>query len=307
MSFSKILTQVAVLFIIILVGYVIRKLDMLDESSTSKISNLVMSVFLPSMIISSMQIDYDKSMINKIFILLIVSLVAYAISIALAFLLKYIFKNDSDLGIYQYVLIFSNIAYMGYPVVGAVLGQEAIFYTAIYNLPFNFFTFTIGIYLLSKGKSDDYKFSFKSIINPAIIAVIIGFTLFVTKIRLPEFINQPFELLGSVTTPLSMLVIGSMLASSPAKECFTNSKLYFITFLRLILMPIIIYFIFKGRVTDSLIAAIPVVMTCMPAAANTAIMANQYDSNPVLASQCVFLTTLFSVVTIPIISILLLA
>ena len=203
MSFGNIFTQVAVLFILILVGYLIRKLNLLDEDTTSKISNLAMTVFLPSMIISSMQIDFDSSMVNKILLLILVSMVAYGISIAMAFLLKFIFKNDSDLGIYQYVLIFSNVAFMGYPVVEAVLGKEAIFYTAIYNLPFNLFTFTIGIYLLSKGNSD-YKFSAKSIISPATIAIVFGLILFVTGIRLPAFLNNSISLLGGVTTPISM-------------------------------------------------------------------------------------------------------
>ena len=305
MSFGNIFNQVAVLFILILVGYLIRKLNLLDEDTTSKISNLAMTVFLPSMIISSMQIDFDSSMVNKILLLILVSMVAYGISIAMAFLLKFIFKNDSDLGIYQYVLIFSNVAFMGYPVVEAVLGKEAIFYTAIYNLPFNLFTFTIGIYLLSKGNSD-YKFSAKSIISPATIAIVFGLILFVTGIRLPAFLNNSISLLGGVTTPISMLVIGSMLANSSAKECFYNKKLYFVTFLRLVLIPLVVYLLLNNRVGDSMIAAIPVVMTSMPAAANAAIMANQYGSNTTLASQSVFLSTLFSVLTIPIINMFLL-
>ncbi len=305
MSFSNIFTQVAVLFILILVGYFIRRLELLDDESTSKISNLAMSVFLPAMIIDSMQIDFNSTMVNKILLLLLVSVVAYAVSIALAFLLKFAFKNDSDIGIYQYVIIFSNVAFMGYPVVEAVLGKEAIFYTAIYNLPFNLFTFTIGIYLLSKGNSD-YKFSAKSLISPATISIVFGLTLFITGLRLPAFLNNSLSLLGGVTTPISMLVIGSMLANSSAKECFYNKKLYLVTFIRLILLPLAVFFLLNNRVEDSMIAAIPIVMTSMPAAANTAIMANQYGSNITLASQCVFLTTLFSVFTIPIINMFLL-
>ncbi|MGX9756165.1 AEC family transporter [Clostridioides difficile] len=308
MNFSNIFIQVAVLFIIILVGYFIRKFNLLDEHCTSKLSNLTMTIFLPSMIISSMQINFDNKMIQKILLLLFISLVMYIVSIVIAFLLKYILKceDTKDLGIYQYIVVFSNVAFMGYPVIEAVLGHEAIFYTAIFNLPFNLFSFTLGIYLLSKG-STTKGFSMKSLISPATIAVVIGLFLFITGLRLPQFINDPLEMLGSMTTPISMIIIGSLLANSSAIDCFVNKRLYLVTIVRLLVLPVIIYFILKGWVNDKMILAIPVVISSMPAAANTAIFANQYDSNVTLASQCVFFTTLFSVISIPFISIFLLS
>jgi predicted permease len=214
-------------------------------------------------------------------------------------------KSDRNIGIYQYALIFSNVTFMGYPVVRAVLGEQGIFYTAIYNLPFNLLSFTLGVYLLSKG-SKDFKFSPKELINPSLISVFLGLLLFITGLRLPTFVNNSLDLLGSVTTPISMLVIGSMLSTSSAKECFMNKKLYILCFIRLIFLPVIIYLAFMNRIEDSLIAAIPVVITSMPTAANTAIMANQYDADVTIASQCVFMTTLFSVITIPLVNLILL-
>ncbi|MCC0679780.1 AEC family transporter [Clostridioides sp. ES-S-0005-03] len=308
MNFSNIFIQVAVLFIIILVGYFVRKFNLLDEHCTSKLSNLTMTIFLPSMIISSMQINFDNKMIQKILLLLFISLVMYIVSIIIAFLLKYILKceDTKDLGIYQYIVVFSNVAFMGYPVIEAVLGHEAIFYTAIFNLPFNLFSFTLGIYLLSKG-STTKGFSMKSLISPATIAVVIGLFLFITGLRLPQFINDPLKMLGDMTTPISMIIIGSLLANSSAIDCFVNKRLYLVTIVRLLVLPVIIYFILKGWVNDKMILAIPVVISSMPAAANTAIFANQYDSNVTLASQCVFFTTLFSVISIPFISIFLLS
>ncbi|MCC0721731.1 AEC family transporter [Clostridioides sp. ZZV14-6044] len=308
MNFSNIFIQVAVLFIIILVGYFVRKFNLLDEHCTSKLSNLTMTIFLPSMIISSMQINFDNKMIQKILLLLFISLVMYIVSIIIAFLLKYILKCEDakDLAIYQYIVVFSNVAFMGYPVIEAVLGHEAIFYTAIFNLPFNLFSFTLGIYLLSKG-STTKGFSMKSLISPATIAVVIGLFLFITGLRLPQFINDPLKMLGNMTTPISMIIIGSLLANSSAIDCFVNKRLYLVTIVRLLVLPVIIYFILKGWVNDKMILAIPVVISSMPAAANTAIFANQYDSNVTLASQCVFFTTLFSIISIPFISIFLLS
>lgn len=306
MSFKNIFTQVAVLFIIILVGYFVRKKGLLDESSTSKLSSLVMNIFLPAMIITAMQIQFDKEMIPKILSLLFVSMVMFGVSTIVAFCLKFFIKSDSKLGIFQYSLVFSNSGFMGYPVVEAVLGKGAIFYAAIFNLPFNFLCFTLGVYFLSKGNSNA-RFSIKSMINPSMIAVFIGLALFVTGTELPVFVNQPLELLGDVTTPISMIVIGSMLAGSSAMECFKRFDMYMLAILRLVAIPMLVFLVLRPFSFDSVVMAIPVVIAAMPSAANTAIMANEYGADVALASQAVFFTTLFSVVSIPLISVLLLA
>ena len=118
------------------------------------------------------------------------------------------------------------------------------------------------------------------------------------------FINDTLELLGDLTTPLSMLIIGSMLCESPSKECFFYKKLYLIVFIRLLFIPACIYFILKGIVNDKLLLSIPVILTSMPIATNAAIIANKYKANESLASQLVFLSALLSIITIPFISFL---
>ena len=301
MNLSNVFIQVLVLFILILVGYIARKRNLLDEHTTSKLSSLTMSIFLPAMIIDSMQIDYSPEMVDRIVKLLVISIVMYTFSFLIAYCLKFIFKSSKDIGIYQYIVMFSNVGFMGYPVVEAVLGKEAVFYTAIFNLPFNLLIITIGTYFLSKGKND-YSFSFKSFINPVIVSIFIGLIIFISSIKLPVFINKPIAMLGNITTPISMLVIGSMLCASSASECFFNKKLYFVSFIRLVFLPFAIYLLFKGQIQDSLLLSIPIVISSMPAAANTAIMASEYDANATLASQAVFFTTLFSIITIPLIS-----
>lgn len=301
MDIKNIFTQVLVLFILILIGYMARKKELMDSYVTKKLSKLVMTIFLPSMIVNSMQLEYDPNMINKIINLILISLLMYLVSFLISILLKFIFKSKEDIGIYQFIILFSNVGFMGYPVVQAVLGKDAVFYTAIFNLPFNLLVMTLGVFVLCKD-NEDYSFSTKALINPVIISVIIGLSLFVLNIKLPAFINKPLELLGNVTTPVSMLVIGSMLCSSSAIECFKNKKLYIVSFIRLILLPFLIYFILKGVVSDKLLFSIPIVISAMPAASNTAILANEYKANENLASQAVFISTLFSIITIPMIA-----
>ncbi len=304
MNFKDIFTQVLVLFIIILVGYYTRKKDLIDKDFTSKLSRLVLYIFLPSLILNSMQINFTKDMINKIIILLLISIFMYIISFIIAYIVKLTFKDEEYIGIYQYAIMFSNVGFMGYPVIEAILGKDALFYAAIFNLPFNLLVITIGKFLLSK--EDSIKFSIKNFINPIIISIFIGFILFIFNLRLPNYIYNSLKLLGGVTTPLSMLVIGSLLYESSIKNLFINKKMYIVSFIRLILLPILIYLLLVNIIDDRLVLSIAVIISSMPAAANTAIMADEYNSNASLASQIVFITTLFSIVSIPVISIFLL-
>lgn len=160
--------------------------------------------------------------------------------------------------------------------------------------------------MLNKHNSE-YKFSIKSIISPPIIGVLTGLSLFLLRIKLPLPIFNTLNMLGSITTPLSMIVIGSLLANSPIKETFINKKLYIVSFIRLLVVPSVVYFLLSLYIKNPLLLGVPVVISAMPAASNTAIMSKSYDANDQLASQAVFLTTLISIVTIPIISIVLLS
>lgn len=301
MNFNNIFTQILVLFLLILIGYMCRYKSLLDKHTTTGLTKLVMNLFLPSMIITSMQIDFNPTLLNDIFYLIVISIFMYLTTILIAFLFKFFIKKDINCGVYQYVIIFSNVGFMGYPVIEAVLGKEAIFFTAIFNLPFNFFVFTIGTYLLNKH-NNEYKFTVKSLISPPIVAVSIGIFIFILQIKLPLPIFNTLDMLGSITTPLSMIVIGSLLANSSIKETFSNKNLYLVSFIRLILVPYIIYLILNPYIKKPLLLGVPIVISAMPAAANTAIMAKSYGANDKLASQAVFITTLASIITIPIIS-----
>ncbi|WP_371025281.1 AEC family transporter [Paraclostridium ghonii] len=306
MDFSNIFIQITVLFLLILVGYISSIKGLLNKPTISGLTKLIMTLFLPSMIICAMQMDFNPNLVNDIVSLIIISILMYFTTILIAFLFKFFIKNDTDCGVYQYIIIFSNVGFMGYPVIRAVLGEEAIFFTAIFNLPFNFFVFTVGTYLLNKHNSE-YTFSIKSILTPPIIGVLTGLSFFLLRIKLPLPIFNTLNMLGSITTPLSMLVIGGLLANSPIKETFINKKLYMVSLIRLLVVPSVVYLILSLYIKNPILLGVPVVISAMPAASNTAIMAKTYDANDQLASQAVFLTTLISIVTIPLVSIILLS
>ena len=119
--------------------------------------------------------------------------------------------RHSEKGVFQFIIMFSNVGFMGFPVLAAIFGEESLFFASIYNLPFNLLTFTLGVFLLIRTKEGGYKPQLEHFVNPAIIAIIAGFVFFLCSWKLPSFIGEPIAMLGDMTIPLSMFVIGAML------------------------------------------------------------------------------------------------
>ncbi len=187
----------------------------------------------------------------------------------------------------------------------AIAGEKGRFYAAIYNLSFNLLTWTLGVYLMSRHKNELNKQPLKDrlikVINPSLCAVIIGFMFFIFSIKIPSILNETFVSIGNTTTPISMMFIGFILAEIHIKYIFNDWSVLLISFVRLLFTPIIVWLILKGFGFEGLVLTIPVVLSGMPAAANTAIVASRYDNDYRLASKLIFVTTLLSILTIPII------
>ena len=303
MDYSSIFNQILMLFILLIVGYTARKINIFDDKVTKGLSDIILKITLPAMIIGSMVGNNNENLAGQFGKILLVSLSVYAITFILAMVLpRLIGSRPFEKGVFQFAIMFSNVGFMGYPVTAAVFGEEGVFYAAIFNLPFNLLVFTIGIFFLSSKQGEKSKINPKLLINPGVIAVLIGFLIFSLKIPLPRAITGSLDLLGSVTTPMSMIVIGGLLAKVSINKIFTNYRVYLITIFRLFLVPVVVYFVLRNFVDGVYLFGVPVLLSAMPVAANSAILAEEYKGNAELASQTVFITTLFSVISIPLIT-----
>jgi predicted permease len=188
---------------------------------------------------------------------------------------------------------------MGYPVVNAIWGAQAVFLAAIYNLLFSLLIFTIGVLLLTGAKAGWKNVSPRVLLSPGIVSVAVGLSLFFLSVDLPEVIGGPIAMLGGLTTPLSMIVIGALLARLDPRTIFGNPRVYLYAGVRLLLLPLAALVLLRPFVTDPLVLGVCVVLAAMPGATNAALFAEEYGVNPELASQSVFITTLFCIVTIP--------
>lgn len=303
MELSGVYIQLGILFILMLTGYILGKMKFFNEESNSILSGFIVKVALPAIIVSSMCMPLTEDNLRRALMAIGLSILVYAVVFVIAWLLPRWMTTDlSRQGILSFSIMFSNCGFMGFPVLGALLGEEAIFYVAIYNILFNILLFTLGIKFLERGKNQKNGFDVKFLINPGIIASFLGLIIFFSGLMPPTFITGALDSIGETCTPLSMIVIGSMLSQIPIKEVFGNKKIYVLSFIRLFLLPFIVFILLKVimKVQDEWLIVIPVVIAGMPVASNAAMMARAYDSDAEFASQIVMITTLISCISIPI-------
>lgn len=292
---GTIINQVSVLFLIMSVGFIIKKIKMIDRENVKKLSEILINVTLPCMIIISFQTKFSTTMLNNAKIIFIVSFLIHVISVVLGYLL---YKNSKRKNVLIFSTIFSNCAYMGYPILDSLYkNNNGVFYGAMYVICFNIFAYSLGVKLYaSKEEKVTYK---KMFINPGIISILIGFTFYITSIKLPMAIFRSIESIGEMTTPLSMIIIGSLIAEAN----FNNSIIKFETFLsialRIIVFPLIVFVIFKFIGVDGIVRNICVLCTGMPIATLTAIFAEKYNDDSYYASMLVVISTLLSMITLP--------
>ncbi|SFJ28508.1 AEC family transporter [Terrisporobacter glycolicus] len=298
MDIGVIVNQMLVLFIVMIIGYITNKKNILDVNVNKKISSLLLNITAPALILSSV-VNRDKAGDPKLVLdIAVLAIILYAILPFLGIVLAKILKvPKEDENLYQFMTIFSNVGFVGFPVIESIFGSEAVFFAAIINLVFNVFCYSYGIYLISE--SNKLSFDIKTLINPGIIVSIIAIIIYITNIEVPLVIKETTSMIGGITTPLAMMLIGSSLGEIPIKEVFLEKRLYPYTFIKQIIMPIIFFLILKPFVTNELILGIIIIVSAMPVATITIMFCNEYEGNISLASKTIFITTLCSIVTIP--------
>lgn len=305
MDFFPVASSIFTLFILIGVGFIAYRVGYLSRSGASGLSSLLVNVSIPCLILESMQVPLSSGLIHSMKILLLIEIVVYAVSFTVAVLVPYFFKGSLfETGVMRFMLIFSNLGFMGYPVAYAMFGEESVFYVTLINLPFGFLVFTIGVFLLRPDLASHPDV--KRIITPGLIASFIGLFLLGTGLTIPSPLNESISLLGDITTPLAMIVIGTFLAPLPVYDMISDIRIWAISGFRLLVIPIIVLLIIRFFTSDPLLIGVSVLLAAMPVAANTVLLSEEYGVNAELASKGVFISTLLSLVTIPVIGVLLL-
>jgi len=297
-------SKIVSLFLLIMIGYIAKKVNFVKSDIKPHISNLVLNITLPLYIFTAMQFEFSPSVLKETGLLVFISIFYYIGAFVFANIITKSFKfKDMKRDVFQYMMIFSNVGYMGYPVMYELAGEKGAFYAAIYNLAFNVLTWTLGVYIMSRHKDEASGQTMKErlvhVINPSLIAVILGFTCFLFSIKIPSLLLDTFKSVGGATTPLSMMFIGIILAEIKVKDIFSDVSIFLITGIRLLVLPLLTLLVLSTLGFEGLLLQVPVVLSAMPASANSAIVASRYGNDYRLASKLIFVTTLLCIITIP--------
>lgn len=301
MVFSAITDSVISLFIIILVGFYGGKKKIITSELNNGLTDILIKIALPFMIVSSFIFTYDSTIKANVVKTFYYSLAAYLIVAFFSYLLLIPIKNNKKT-ILHFGNVFVNTGYVGFPILYSIYGSEGVIYGSIFNMFFVIFLWTYGIMLYS-GKFDkkDFKNEMKKVMfNPSIIAVFIGLIIMIFDLKINIAILSSLRSIGNISGPLSMLIIGVILSNVKIKNHLKDWTIYYGIVVKLIIIPVIIYFISISFIETSKAINSVIIMTAMPAAAMTSIFAESYNKEKEYAAIIVSSTTLISLITVPI-------
>lgn len=296
MNTNIVIKQILSLFLIILVGFYGRKKNIIDEALTKGFSKLLIEITTPLLIISSFSFSVNASMKGNLIKAFLYSLAIFIITPLFTRIL-FIKSDKRKRNILQFAMVFSNCGFMGFPIVESVFGQEGVIYASIFNLVFNLFVWTYGVVLFTDvADVTEMKKVFK---NPGIIAVFIGLFLMLFSIEIPSVLSSTIKMVGGLTTPISMLIIGSLLATTNFKLAVRDLSLYYGSIIKLLIIPGVLYFIAVIFHENSTVIKCFILMQAMPAGAMATIFAENFDKEKEYAVMIVSFSTALSVLTIP--------
>lgn len=292
-----------ILFTIVVLGYALCKLGYMGDKFDQKLSSIVIDVTCPALILSSVMGAElpDRSLILP---LLGIGFLTYILLLVFGFWVpRFVAKSRDEQGMIGFALMFANVGFIGYPIVSAIFGPKAVFYAALLNIPNTFFIFTAGV-MLVKGEHNMKSLSAKVLFSPAMIAAFVAALMVAFGVRTPDIIARPVTMVGNITIPAALMVIGSSMARLPLKEIIGSPKVYVASLLRLVVVPLSIYFLFRFCGVSDVINNINTVIIAMPVASYGTMFCLKYGRNPSLMTEMTFVTTLGSILTIPLITLL---
>ncbi len=301
MDFQVIATTMCSLIIIVIAGFVSHKRGIINEEFERKLSGFVIKVTCPALLISSTMGDKMPDR-EHIPMLLLVSLLTYVILIPLAYVQPVLMRVKRDLrGMYSFMLTYSNVGFIGYPVVASIFGSDAVFYACILNV-FNTITVFIWGVMFISGENLKDGFRFRLFISPAMVATYISVIIVVLNLHTPKAIAMPLSILGNMTVPSSLIVIGAALAEIPTRKMVGTPHIFMMCFLKLLVLPLLVYYAMIMIGIDTRISSINMILIAMPVASFGTMFCMQMGKDETTMSQGTFWTTLLSVVSIPLLA-----
>ena len=307
MNFSSLVTIIATLFLLLICGYFARKRDIITQGMSKHLSNLILKIGQPMMIISALvEAEFSYENLKDAAIIVVVGVFLHLFLSVVAYFACFRFKDLDERKLTEFSLVFANCGFIGFPIMEALFGPKGLFLASFFVISFHIFLWTWGIAILARKRSD-IKLTVKKIfINFGTIPCLIGILIYLLAIPfpnfvMPEFISKFMIYLSNLCTPISVLITGALLASSSLKQMFISPKMYYFSFFKLIVMPLLVCTLATLVRLDHETVLFCTAMASLPSAATITMFSEVYDINSGYAAQTVGFSSLLSVLTIPIV------
>ena len=299
--FILIFEQLLKMFFIMVLAFVCFKIGLVDQTGNKTVSNLLLLVVNPVLIITVYQTKYDPALVRGLLLAFAAAAATHVLGILISTALIRP-KIDTDYSIERFNAMYSNCGFIGIPLINSVLGSSGVFFLSAYIVVFNLFSWTHGVVLMEK------KFSWKNVrkglLSPMVVATVIAVLLFFSRLRFPEVVLDSMNYVADMNTPLAMMVAGFSVAQTDILKMCTKLRVYFSCFLKLVLIPVIMIFILKVIPLPRDVAMTTLIASACPAATTGTMMAIRYKQNYTYSSEMFALSTILAVATIPLIVLL---
>lgn len=307
MNFSALLTIIATMFLLMSCGFFARKRGIIDDVASKRLSSLIIKIGQPMMIISALaEAEFSAEDLKDGLVVLGMGMVLNTLVGGMAFLLCKGFKDLDERKITEFSLMFTNGGFIGFPVMEALFGPKGLFLAAFFNISFHLFIWSWGIAILARGRSDIKLTVRKIFINLGSVPCLIGVLLYMLAIPFPGFVLPAFltkfmSYLSALCTPISLLITGALLATRTPRQLFGSGKIYYFSFMKLIVIPMAVCVLGKLLGLPEYLVLFATVETALPAASSITMFSELYGLNAGYASQTVGTSSLLSVATLPLV------
>lgn len=296
MDLSSVINQLISLFLMMFIGYAVARAGIMTPEFRARLSSFNLNTAAPCIILSS--VLQSSSSASAMVGALGVAVLYFVLMIVFAALVVRVIRTPREQrGWDQLMLIFTNVGFMGIPVVQSIYGPDGVAMLSMFILMFNIFFFSYGVVLISSGA----KFNFRALCNACIFAALLGFLFGMTGWHLPGPVESTLATVGAMNTPLAMMIIGASLAHSDVRAALTNRRLYRVGFLSMLVMPMLIFLSLRFLPIDPMLIGVATVCAAMPIGGNCAMIADVYAPGDLTASHAVIVTTLACGATLPLI------
>lgn len=284
------------MFIIMMIGVAAFRFGIMDGTSNKRLSGLLLKVISPVMLFMAYQIDFQPERLRGLGITLILSALSFVWTILIVNLLIRPGKSPNA-EIERMASIYSNCGFIGIPLINGILGKEGVFYLTAYITMFNISIWSHGLILMCGSAS--LKTTLKNFIQPATIAIFLGIICFLLRIRIPSVAANPLNMVGDMNTPVAMIVAGCNLAESNLLEAMKRPRTYWMSFIKLILVPVFSILFLKIISAEQIYTMTVLIAIACPTGAMGTMFALQYNKDSNYASELFTISTVLSLVTIP--------